>query len=393
MTEGFENLNLKIFALIFALTAVCIITPFTWALPAYVTNFAYALMQVAPFIFLALLSYMSERYPGLKIFATLLLLVIILLMAVVSLSSGILPLLPSGFFESLESGGGELSVNTNVMDSTEMAQIVPGIAFLLLSAFAAVLLSLAGQIRAFRVFLSRYIPIDPDSFVHKTALTLILAITLLSFVPLLVTGIAPFLSPAFLDSSVSSILSEGIISQDIFSLLWVIAASFIAAGLWINRSLPEVLERLGLNRISKKEFLYAVGLGAVMVGVFLVIDNGITAIWEFFGWTVTDSDSVNLLFAAYLTPAAAFIGAISAGFSEEIAVRGLLQPRFGILIPSVLFASLHAFQYNWDSVLAVFIAGIVFALIRRYYCTTVSAITHTVYDLILFCALILGLGI
>jgi len=86
------------------------------------------------------------------------------------------------------------------------------------------------------------------------------------------------------------------------------------------------------------------------------------------------------------------VASVAAGFGEEVSIRGLLQPRFGILLPALLFASLHAFQYSWDGLISVFLAGLVFAYIRRYSNTTTSAITHTVYDLVLFAMLMVGVS-
>ncbi|HQP71864.1 MAG TPA: CPBP family glutamic-type intramembrane protease, partial [Methanoculleus sp.] len=62
-------------------------------------------------------------------------------------------------------------------------------------------------------------------------------------------------------------------------------------------------------------------------------------------------------------------------------------------LPAILFASLHAFQYTWDGLISVFFAGIIFAYIRRYTNTTTSAITHTVYDLVLFSMLMAGISV
>jgi membrane protease YdiL (CAAX protease family) len=87
------------------------------------------------------------------------------------------------------------------------------------------------------------------------------------------------------------------------------------------------------------------------------------------------------------------MASVAAGFGEEVSIRGLLQPRFGILLPALLFASLHAFQYSWDGLISVFLAGIVFAYIRQYTNTTTSAITHTIYDLVLFSMMLVGISI
>ncbi|MDD3977854.1 CPBP family glutamic-type intramembrane protease [Methanomicrobium antiquum] len=387
MNHNFEFLNKKMLGVLFAVLFVCTIIPFTDVFPDYITNFALSAIQVAPFILLAFFAYMSEKYPGLKIFTTIWLLVIILIIAMTSFGVAFISLMPAEIINTPASEGIEEYISENI------EEIFLKSAFLLFSVLLAAILSLAGQIRNFRILLSGYIPINPDSFVHKTALTAVLAMTLIPLVPLLVTGNPPYLSPVFLEmAAVEQAFSE-IVSLDVFSLFWMILASFIIAGLYINKKYPEVLKRLGIVKPTKNELLLSVGAGILLVGVFFVIEHVISAIWGFFGWSVTDSDSVNLLFSAYLTPVTALVAAISAGFGEEIAVRGLLQPRLGIIIPSLLFASLHAFQYSWDGVLSVFIAGIIFAIIRRHYNTTFSAVTHSVYDIILFYAIMLGISI
>jgi membrane protease YdiL (CAAX protease family) len=127
--------------------------------------------------------------------------------------------------------------------------------------------------------------------------------------------------------------------------------------------------------------------------VFSFIDPVLSALVDWLGLPVTDEDAVNLLFAGSLTLPGIIVASIAAGFGEEVGIRGLLQPRFGILLPALLFASLHAFQYSWDGLISVFLAGLVFAYIRRYSNTTTSAITHTVYDLVLFSMLMVGMSI
>jgi membrane protease YdiL (CAAX protease family) len=125
---------------------------------------------------------------------------------------------------------------------------------------------------------------------------------------------------------------------------------------------------------------------------FHFIDPALAAFVGRLGLPVTDVDAVNLLFAGTLTLPGIVMASVAAGFGEEVSIRGLLQPRFGILLPALLFASLHAFQYSWDGLISVFLAGIIFACIRRYSNTTTSAITHTVYDLVLFSLLMAGIS-
>ena len=142
-----------------------------------------------------------------------------------------------------------------------------------------------------------------------------------------------------------------------------------------------------------REVALAVGAALALVASFYFIDPVLTALVSYLGLPVTDTELVNLLFAGTLTPLGIVATSIAAGFGEEVSIRGLLQPRFGILLPALLFASLHAFQYSWDGLISVFLAGVVFAYIRSYISTTASAITHTVYDLVLFAMLFAGVSI
>jgi len=218
-------------------------------------------------------------------------------------------------------------------------------------------------------------------------------IGLFALVPLLVVGVPPYLSEPFI-----KLLTE---SGDIFAdtvrinaygLFWTLIASFLIAGACMRRTFPEVLERLGLVRPTGREIAFAVFAAFVLVVAFHFIDPLLAALVGYFGLPVTDTGTVNLLFAGSLTLPGIIVASITAGFGEEVTIRGLLQPRFGILLPALLFASLHAFQYSWDGLISVFLAGIVFAYIRRYSSTTTSAVTHTVYDLVLFALLMAGVS-
>jgi len=93
--------------------------------------------------------------------------------------------------------------------------------------------------------------------------------------------------------------------------------------------------------------------------------------------------------AGLLSPPGAIVIGVTAGLGEELAVRGVLQPRLGILLSNVFFTSLHALQYNWDGLLSVFLLGLVLGVIRQRTNTTTSAITHGTYDAIL---VLLSLG-
>jgi membrane protease YdiL (CAAX protease family) len=71
---------------------------------------------------------------------------------------------------------------------------------------------------------------------------------------------------------------------------------------------------------------------------------------------------------------------VTAGVGEEMAVRGLLQPRIGLFASNLVFTSLHAFQYGPDALLSVFVIGLILGIVRARSNTTTSAIVHGVYD-------------
>ncbi|WP_305066400.1 CPBP family intramembrane glutamic endopeptidase [Methanoculleus sp.] len=339
-------------------------------------------LDVALFVVLAMLVYLADnRHPAFRWAAVLWLLVLIGALAAATAGFGAVAILPA---EAL--GAGEVDPET--VDPALAAEV----ALLLLGVLAAALASLIGFSRRFRVRLAGYLPFDPDSLLHTVALVVILAMTLIPPVPLLVTGIPPYLSPQFLDFLLESgDLLADTVTLNAYTLFWTLIGSFFIAGACVRRTPRETLERLGLVRPTGKQIVLAVVAAFTLVGAFHFIDPVLAALVGWLGLPVTDTEAVNRLFAGTLTLPGIVVASVAAGFGEEVSIRGLLQPRFGILLPALLFASLHAFQYSWDGLISVFLAGIIFAYIRRYSNTTTSAITHTVYDLVLFSLLMAGI--
>ncbi len=64
-------------------------------------------------------------------------------------------------------------------------------------------------------------------------------------------------------------------------------------------------------------------------------------------------------------------------------MRGVLQPRLGILLSNLFFIALHAFQYHWNTLLVIFVVGLALGILRKRTNTTTSAIAHGTYDFIL----------
>lgn len=325
-------------------------------------DFALAGVEAIPFAALALLTYAGVRSRGARLLAWAMLALI---------TGGIALLSVSSAYDVLAGDGG-----LDAAGRRELALVV----VLVLAGLAIGWAFLSERPRR---TLARLLPIDPASFVHEVALIAVLSITLVSFVPVVVLQ-----EPPLLAGDTSS--GEGSSRDDLYALAWLLPATAIAAGYPIARGLRAAFVRLGLVRPTFGQVLIGLAGGAAMVLIFIGVDNAIGRVWETFGWPTTDSESFDELMAYTFTPLGALIVGVTAGLGEEAAVRGVLQPRLGILLSNLFFTSLHAFQYNVDGLLSVFLAGLVLGWVRARTNTTTSAIMHGVYDFLLIMLVVIS---
>jgi membrane protease YdiL (CAAX protease family) len=248
------------------------------------------------------------------------------------------------------------------------------------------LASLVFYLPGVRRVLARVLPIDPDSFVHATALVVTVGYSLALVVSLLVLGEPVILlilrqhrghQLAEEWSRSSAMLSE------VYSLVWLVPGVFLAVGYPWLRNLREAAQRLGLVPLRPLQIGIACSAAVVLVLVSTGFDAVATRVWERLGWPVTDSKLFDELMKAFINPLGAVVIGVVAGLGEELVVRGLLQPRLGIVLSNLFFTSLHALQYNFDALLSVFLFGLILGLIRKYRNTTTSAIVHGMYDCLL----------
>jgi len=246
---------------------------------------------------------------------------------------------------------------------------------------------------AVRRLLARIVPIDPDSFVHAVALVAVVTIGLIAVAPLLAFGAPPFLTLVDdLAGDAAGRDAAGLLRDQIYSLIWTIPAAILAVGFGITRDLRGALARLGLARPTLRQALIGVGLALLLAGAVQVLGMGIDWLWGLMGWPVTDEEAFEQLFAFAINPVGALVIGISAGLGEELAVRGVLQPRLGLWLSNLFFMSLHAFQYNWDALLVVFLVGMVCGVVRQRTSTSVAAIVHGGYNFTLIMLAAVGSG-
>jgi membrane protease YdiL (CAAX protease family) len=258
-----------------------------------------------------------------------------------------------------------------------------------------VLVGMLGFEPAVRRAAARVLPLDPDSFVHATALATVLGLTVIAFVPLVVLGEPPLLmmAPDLKDlrqGSAADTDPGAELRSTVYACLWLVPGTVVAVGYPRARDLGAALRRLGLVRPTLRQLVLAVVLIPALVGTMSVADHVIEALWKHFEWPATDEKAFDELMKFALNPLGALVIGVTAGLGEELAVRGVLQPRLGIVLSNLFFTSLHALQYNGDGLLSVFLIGLCLGVLRKYTNTSTSAIVHGGYDFTLVMMQVMG---
>ena len=330
-------------------------------------SFMTASGNAIPFAILALLAYMGGSRPNWAWFATALwLLLMIAVTGLVTLGLSIAAL-----------SGGLPDATAGALPLTEADWL--RIAIIAFSSMAAVGMSVILLVTPVRRFLARWLPLEPTSFVHTIALVTVVVMSLLTTIPLLVLGSPPLL--ALVDLLSGSAADENSqLRVTIYGLIWTVPATLLAVGLGLTRDLRAALVRLGLVRPTIRQVAAAVVIALLLVAAVQLLSGGIEQLWGWMGWPTTDDEAFGELLAFAINPLGALVIGITAGLGEELAVRGVLQPRLGILLSNLFFVSLHALQYNWDALLIVFIVGLACGFVRRATNTTTAAVVHGVYN-------------
>lgn len=221
---------------------------------------------------------------------------------------------------------------------------------------------------AFRVFLARYSRLDPASAVHLTALLL---------AGLLVGNTALTLTQDLLADLDAAEFSVGIVDV-VVQQLGFVAVAFVGAGLATRRDWTESLGRLGLVRPSWPQLR----LGLLVIPLLVIMQGLAGGIWALLSpEQAQELGSINeLLLAGFDTPAEWFVLAVASGLGEEVLFRGAVQPIFGLIPTSLLFAFVHV-QYGLTPItLVVFALGLILGLVRKRTNTTVAVLVHFGYN-------------
>jgi membrane protease YdiL (CAAX protease family) len=233
------------------------------------------------------------------------------------------------------------------------------------------LLAFLPLIPAMRRWLARWLPIDPASMVHMTALAFAIYQIGLSLGQIALIGDLENLTDVELALTVGDVLLTGL-PFVFFALLGV--------GIFIRRDGPHTWERLGLRRPTWRQLAAAAGITVLLLAFDIAVS------WA---WQEVDPASYDLLervteniFGNLVTVGGALALGLSAGISEELLFRGAVQPRLGLLLATLLFAIGHL-QYGLTvATLEIFIIGLVLGLVRKRSHTTICILIHAGYNTI-----------
>jgi len=212
--------------------------------------------------------------------------------------------------------------------------------------------------------------VEPDSCVTATALTL--AGYFVAF------GVLQAQVWTQLSASLPS--SMAVTPLDLAaSSIFMLVVAFTGVGFLVRRSPRETACRLGLRKLRWKQLLPV----ALVILAFLAMDMATGWLWQSLdpkGFELAQ-ESTGQLFGALLTPVGALAVGIAAGTGEEFLFRGALQPRFGLLLTSLLFMLAH-FQYAFSpAMVEVLVLGVALGYMRRRVGTISCVLVHAGYNL------------
>jgi membrane protease YdiL (CAAX protease family) len=219
-------------------------------------------------------------------------------------------------------------------------------------------------VKQFRYLVSQVTPLDPASPLDMIGLAVVMLIFTFGG-----ASLASEPTPSSGTISLAEVFVQGLAE---------VGVAFAAIGLWIYRTPRQAIERLGLVRLTAKIVFVAAGLfvvalvvNAIAYQIFRQLQPGAVADYE---RVIKDTASGSN------GPFAALLFGLSAGVGEELVFRGVIQPRFGIVVTAALFAAVHV-QYGATFILlGLFGIGLVLGFERKRYGTTACILTHMMVD-------------
>jgi membrane protease YdiL (CAAX protease family) len=222
-----------------------------------------------------------------------------------------------------------------------------------------------------RLGLARRLEIEPTSSVHTTALAFAVYFVGLTLAQVALIGDL---------SKLTSIEARLSVLDMLATTLPLALIALLGVGFLIRRDLRSTLERLGLSWMTARQW----GLATLIIALFLVFDYTVLWVWQQL-WPASHTlvgDITTNLFSDLVSPLAALAVSLSVGIGEELLFRGALQPRFGLVLTSLLFAIGHAHYGLSPAMVEIFVVGLVLGLVRLRANTTTCLLIHAGYDFV-----------
>jgi membrane protease YdiL (CAAX protease family) len=178
----------------------------------------------------------------------------------------------------------------------------------------------------------------------------------------------------------------GLWAQDIT----LVVMALVGVGWLARRGLGSALQRLKIVVPTAGQVAIGLGAGLLLVPLIILLEHLASAAG------LGPDPNVARLTEQMMGPLLATVPGIltlglAAALGEESVFRGALQPRFGLLLTTLLFTLLHSNYGISISTLFVFIVGLVLGLLRNRFNTSTTMITHAVYNMTLGVIAYLGL--
>ncbi|MFT4039969.1 MAG: CPBP family intramembrane metalloprotease [Thermomicrobiales bacterium] len=233
-------------------------------------------------------------------------------------------------------------------------------------------------LRPVRTALAGISPLDPESAIDMTGLCVVFGALGWFIANSLAAG-------ADTPPDISAIPAVSVLELIVQAGTWV-ALAYIAAGYPYWRDALAATRRLGIVIPD----LRTIGYGLLGTVAAFVVAGVAGYIAQQLNPQLDESlnEIVDQLTAQVQNPVGALILGASAGIGEEAFFRGALQPRFGMVIPSLLFTMLHGPQYGFNvALLGLFGVSMVLAVLRQRVNTTSAMIAHALFNAIQVLAL------
>jgi membrane protease YdiL (CAAX protease family) len=227
------------------------------------------------------------------------------------------------------------------------------------------------MLRRFREGLAQVTPMDAKSPIDFSGLAIIFSIIAFLLYSLLTVEGGD-------ETAVAELGSGEMVTSLVMNFLAFVGVAYIAVGYRNYRTGGEATARLGLRMPTIQEI--GIGLAAVVPAfVFSMTGSLLTSIFQ---PEAVDrlTETIDNMTSGVQNPAGALLLGLTTGIGEEVLFRGAIQPRFGILITTILWTLLHTqYEFTWV-IVGLLLMGIMLGLIRKHYGTTAAIITHAVYN-------------